>query len=98
MSISPLHFLMVFVIQYSQNRDGLALQIKLDEIIRAIGKAENGLIDLEDRSQEELDQIKANFATLAVEARNGKDRRADVAVAVTKTQLTEVGTKSRATY
>ena len=57
---------MVFVIQNSQNRDGLALQIKLDEIIRAIGRAENQFIDLEDRSQEELDEIKAQFATIAV--------------------------------
>ena len=65
-------FLMVFVIQNSQNRDGVALQIKLDEIIRAIGKAHNGLIDLEDRSQEELDGIKAYFASIAVKSRSGK--------------------------
>jgi low affinity Fe/Cu permease len=65
-------FLMVFVIQNSQNRDGVALQIKLDEIIRAIGKAHNGLIDLEDRSQEELDEIKAYFASIAVKSRRGK--------------------------
>jgi len=65
-------FLMVFVIQNSQNRDGLALQIKLDEIIRAISKAHNGLIDLEDRSQDELDEIKANFASLALKSRNRK--------------------------
>ena len=64
-------FLMVFVIQNSQNRDGLALQIKLDEIIRAIGKAQNSFIDLEDRSQEELDGIKDEFAQLALKARNG---------------------------
>ena len=68
-------FLMVFVIQNSQNRDGLALQIKLDEIIRAVGKAQNSLIDLEDRSQEELDEIKDQFAQIAVKARNGKKSR-----------------------
>lgn len=62
-TIAP--FLMVFVIQNSQNRDGLALQIKLDEIIRAIGKAQNSFIDMEDRSQDELDQIKDQFATIA---------------------------------
>ena len=55
-------FLMVFVIQNSQNRDGLALQMKLDEIIHAVGKAQNSFLDLEDRSQEELDQIKNEFA------------------------------------
>ena len=68
-------FLMVFVIQNSQNRDGLALQIKLDEIIRAVGTAHNEFIDLEDRSHDELDEIKAQFANVAVKARNGKGRR-----------------------
>ncbi|MEP7174146.1 MAG: low affinity iron permease family protein, partial [Aestuariivirga sp.] len=68
-------FLMVFVIQNSQNRDGLALQIKLDEIIRAVGTAENSLIDLEDRSHEELDQIKDQYARIAMKARNGKNSR-----------------------
>jgi low affinity Fe/Cu permease len=90
-------FLMVFVIQNSQNRDGLALQIKLDEIIRAIGKAENGLIDLEDRSQEELDEIKADFATLALKARNGKSHSSTASVAMAKKRLTRAGTKSRTT-
>lgn len=62
-------FLMVFVIQNSQNRDGLALQIKLDEIIRAIGRAQNIYLDLENRSQEELDEIKSQFEALAAKAR-----------------------------
>ena len=68
-------FLMVFVIQNSQNRDGLALQIKLDEIIRAVGTAHNEFIDLEDRSHDELDEIKSQFAKVALKARNGKGRR-----------------------
>ena len=68
-------FLMVFVIQNSQNRDGLALQIKLDEIIRAVGTAHNEFIDLEDRSHDELDEIKSKFAKVALKARNGKGRR-----------------------
>ena len=59
-------FLMVFVIQNSQNRDGLALQIKLDEIIRAVGTAHNEFIDLEDRSHDELDEIKSKFAPVAL--------------------------------
>ena len=62
-------FLMVFIIQNSQNRDGLALQIKLDEIIRAIGRAQNIYLDLENRSQEELDEIKSQFEALAAKAR-----------------------------
>jgi low affinity Fe/Cu permease len=90
-------FLMVFVIQNSQNRDGLALQIKLDEIIRAIGKAENSLIDLEDRSQEELDQIKDQFAGIAVKARNGKSRPRTVTVGVVEKSLKTIGTKGRTT-
>lgn len=85
-------FLMVFVIQNSQNRDGLALQIKLDEIIRAVGTAQNSLIDLEDRSQEELDEIKGDFTKLAAKARNGKKRRR----AQTQRKSSRPGTKSLA--
>lgn len=77
-------FLMVFVIQNSQNRDGLALQIKLDEIIRGVEAAHNSYINLEDRSQEELDEIKAHFATIAVKARKGKRSRPSVAIAANK--------------
>ena len=68
-------FLMVFVIQNSQNRDGLALQIKLDEIIRAVGKAQNTMIDLEDLSQEELDEMKAEFVRIAERARSKPVRK-----------------------
>jgi low affinity Fe/Cu permease len=85
-------FLMVFVIQNSQNRDGLALQIKLDEIIRALGKAQNSFIDLEDRSQEELEGIKDQFARLAVKARNGKKPPR----VQTQRKLSKPGTKSSA--
>ena len=67
-------FLMVFVIQNSQNRDGLAVQIKLDEIIRAVRGAENKLIDLEDLSQEELEALRVEFARMGEEARNRKPR------------------------
>ena len=69
------YFLMVFIIQSSQNRDGLALQIKLDEIIRAVGTAHNEFIDLEDRPHDELDEIKSKFSKVAVKARNGKGGR-----------------------
>lgn len=90
-------FLMVFVIQNSQNRDGLALQIKLDEIIRSVGRAHNSFIDLEDRSQDELDQLKADFSTLAVKARNGKGRRKTISVGVVEKSVKSVGTKRRST-
>lgn len=62
-------FLMVFVIQNSQNRDGLAVQIKLDEIIRAVRGAKNKLIDLEDLSQEELEALRLEFARMGEQAR-----------------------------
>lgn len=90
-------FLMVFVIQNSQNCDGLALQIKLDEIIRAVGKAENSFIDLEDRSQDELDQLKADFATLAVKARNGRGRRKTITLGAIEKSVKSGGTKRRTT-
>jgi low affinity Fe/Cu permease len=63
-------FLMVFVIQNSQNRDGLALQIKLDEIIRAVGGAKNSMIDLEGLSHEELAELKIKFSQLGEKARH----------------------------
>ncbi len=87
-------FLMVFVIQNSQNRDGLALQIKLDEIIRAVGKAENSLIDLEDRSQEELGEVKDQYARIAVKARN--DKKPQSKKRQTQTKFSTAGTKSSA--
>ena len=62
-------FLMVFVIQNSQNRDGLAVQIKLDEIIRSIQGAKNTMIDLEDLSQQELEELQVKFAEIGNRAR-----------------------------
>src|SRR6266446_4678341 len=51
-------FLMVFLIQSTQNRDSKAIQVKLDEIIRAIGNAKNELLDLEELEEHELDHIR----------------------------------------
>ena len=65
-------FLMVFVIQNSQNRDALAVQIKLDEIIRAIRGARNTMIDLEELTDEELAELHKKFSALADKARNGQ--------------------------
>jgi low affinity Fe/Cu permease len=61
-------FMMVFVIQNSQNRDSMAIQIKLDELIRASG-AKNSMIDLECLSEEELAELRVKFAEIADEAR-----------------------------
>jgi low affinity Fe/Cu permease len=58
-------FLMVFLIQNTQNRDMSALHLKLDELIRVNHDARNKLLDLEDLTEEELDQLKATFSRLA---------------------------------
>jgi low affinity Fe/Cu permease len=70
-------FLMVFLIQNSQNRDSASIQLKLAEIIRSSQGAHNAMIDLEELSQKELDKIKALYQNLAVEARHNKNRVGD---------------------
>ena len=62
-------FLMVFVIQNSQNRDSVAIQIKLDELIRAVEGAHNAIIDLEELTDEELVRMRKRYAALAARAR-----------------------------
>jgi low affinity Fe/Cu permease len=62
-------FLMVFVIQNTQNRDTQALQIKVDELIRVTRGAHNALLDLEELEEEQLDRIRAKYETLAEFAR-----------------------------
>lgn len=53
-------FLMVFLIQNSQNREGQALQAKLDELIRAVNEAENTFIGLEKRSEKEIGEMRGD--------------------------------------
>ena len=62
-------FLMVFLIQNTQNRDTEAIQIKLDELIRATAGAHNALLDLEDLEQEQLDAFRTRYEALAASAR-----------------------------
>jgi low affinity Fe/Cu permease len=62
-------FLMVFLIQSTQNRDTEALQVKLDELIRATAGAHNALLDLEELDQEALDAFRQRYAELARRAR-----------------------------
>jgi low affinity Fe/Cu permease len=63
-------FLMVFLIQNTQNRDTEALQIKLDELIKTMKGAENALLDLEELDDTELDRIRAKYEELAQKARD----------------------------
>ena len=62
-------FLMVFLIQNTQNRDSEAVHVKLDELIRANEAAHNALLDLEDLDEEELDRIREDYEKLAETAR-----------------------------
>lgn len=55
-------FLMVFLIQNSQNRDAKAVQIKLDELIRAIASARNEIIDVENAPEQELQRLQQDFS------------------------------------
>ncbi len=64
-------FLMVFLIQNTQNRDAVAMQLKLDELIRAMRGAKNSTLSLEEMIEEELEQLKAHYYELADRAQAG---------------------------
>lgn len=68
-------FLMVFLIQNTQNRDTEAMQIKLDEMIRATKAAENSLLDLEELDEETLDEYRRRYEGLAERARQKMQER-----------------------
>ena len=67
-------FLMVFLIQATQNRDAEAVQVKLDELLRATTGAHNALLDLEELEERELDRIRAGYCRLAEDARSDLGR------------------------
>jgi low affinity Fe/Cu permease len=62
---SIITFLMVFLIQNTQNRDTKAIQLKLDELLRSVKAARNELVSLENLSDEELERLRREFAALA---------------------------------
>ena len=73
-------FLMVFVIQNTQNREARVTQLKLDELIRAVDTARTNLVAMEEMSDAELEKLEAEFHRLHIEAghvrrRRGGDRR-----------------------
>jgi low affinity Fe/Cu permease len=70
-------FLMVFLIQNTQNRDTEALQIKLDELLRSVETAHTVLLDLEELDDEELELIRKDYLALAKKAREGLRRGKD---------------------
>ena len=67
-------FLMVFLIQNTQNRDTEAIQVKLDELIRATQGAHNALLDLEDLEEDSLNAFKRKYQALAAVARTDLSR------------------------
>ena len=72
-STTIITFLMVFVIQQSQNKDSLAIQLKLNELIAAEERASNRLIDIEDLTQDELETLKKFYIKLADLAEKDND-------------------------
>jgi low affinity Fe/Cu permease len=69
-------FLMVFLIQNTQNRDARALHLKLDELIRSTKAARNRLIDLEDCTEQELDDLQREFERMRDRGRSSTSKRA----------------------
>lgn len=67
-------FLMVFLIQNTQNRDAVAMHLKLDELIRALKGARDQLIDIEDMTEEELDRLRERFVAMAERSKGRKEQ------------------------
>jgi low affinity Fe/Cu permease len=68
-------FLMVFLIQNTQNRDSEALHVKIDELIRSTRSARNSVLDLEELEEDELDSLRDEYEKLAQRARKEMDER-----------------------
>src|SRR3954468_10789327 len=76
-------FLIVFLIQNTQNRDARAIHLKLDELLRAVAKARAGMVDLEELSDEELEKLHSEFQALRKQRENDSttDEQAQVSAA-----------------
>ncbi len=70
-------FLMVFLIQHTQNRDALAVQVKLDELVRALASANNKLVGIEKLTEPEVKAVEGEVLKMAAhgETQRGKDRQ-----------------------
>jgi low affinity Fe/Cu permease len=64
-------FLMVFLIQATQNRDARAMHLKLDELLRAVSEARTGMVALEDSSDEAIDELKEEFSKMREDEADG---------------------------
>ena len=69
-STTSVTFLMVFLIQNTQNRDTAAIQLKLDELIRATQGAHNALMDMEEMEEAQLEQVRHRYEAMAQDARH----------------------------
>jgi low affinity Fe/Cu permease len=74
-STTIITFLMVFLIQNTQNRDSEAIQIKLDSLVKAATNIDNSLLDLEELDDDDLEKIRCRYLDLAEKARHAKGRR-----------------------
>ncbi len=86
-------FLMVFLIQNTQNRDSVAMQIKLDELLRAAKGAETAMADLEDLTEEELEAFQAHYRKLAEAARSQMRESEGLPFAKSRTAPPKGGTR-----
>src|SRR5205823_4453836 len=77
-------FLMVFLIQNTQNRDMLALQVKLDELVRAIKAARNTVLNLEELDDAELELLIQKYERLGRHAQHKREQRAGAEVVATE--------------
>jgi low affinity Fe/Cu permease len=84
-------FLMVFLIQRSQNKDSMAVQLKLNELVAAMKGASNQLIDCEALNEEELNTLHRHYATLVAMARKEASVRASHSVEEAKARHAEKG-------
>lgn len=87
-------FLMVFLIQNTQNRDSEAIQVKLDELIRCMDGAHVALLDLEELEERELDRVRERYAKLAELARE-KLRRGETDTDVPEVEGDELNLRGR---
>ncbi len=89
-------FLMVFLIQNTQNRDTAAMQIKLDELIRSTRGAHNALLDLEEMEEQDLERLRQDYEDLAATARRDlHEGKSDTHVRETKQQRIEEQERKR---